>query len=53
MDCNEQLLKFQFIWCFYSLSSLHVDIISIFMYVAHGSEHRWLFNALKLFLIQQ
>ena len=40
---------------FYSSSSLHVNTISIItlFYVAHGSEHGWLFNVLKLFLLQK
>ena len=40
---------------FYSLSSLIIDIISIItlFYVVHGSEHKWLFNALKLFYYKQ
>ena len=53
IDCNRQL-SFEILWHFYSLASLHVDIICVItlFYVAHESEHRQLFNTLKSFLLQ-
>ena len=46
--------NFDFI-VFYSSSSLHVNTTSgtTLFYVAHGSEHEWLFNILKVFLLQK